>query len=843
MSDNLMTGSAQGPAGPPPRSSLLAAFTMPSVGTSLPATIGLPFAWVIQGQQITVAGLGALLVASISGNVASLTNQGATGNASPGTVAAIGAAVGVGGTQGPSGITQTTLLANFTQPAPGTAITVNLGLSSIAGPNGTITIPGGGQYTYLSQVDPTHASVTPTAGTGNAIQGTLVTSGVTVSLSGASGLGSDAQGHAIIPAPGYTWQISPTASGFEAASDWGATAFAGDGAWHTVATIAPGLSLDEILELASLVVIRQIAGTPGGVVFRQWMCAQNNSGTVTGLDGAAVGQAAGNYGAAGLVNAPTGAAMQIVVVGTTLAVQASATQNFFARCALSVDRAGSPNTPAVSAISPVFGLSSATTPVTISGAGLSRCTAAGVIYNGVKYPLTNPIVGSTTITGTLPTAVVGKGVVFTSIGSSDFLSSVNFWFLLAGGPTSDVAINPTVGQTSGGTSVALTATGGLVGLDIPGYGVGLKGVAAIIAAVASDSAATLTSALGSLGTGNVVVSTPAGSRTIPNGWTYATPTPTLATVSPDIGVWEGGSTITGTGTNLQAATFTLGGVACTSVVIGGGGTTYSCVTPASGGATTGGYATLTATTLGGTASLTSTNSFFYLPSGTVAVFIPTVGTTPSAPTDGQQLSAYASQTTAVNNQVQAATAHQPTYVAASSVNGQPAVRRTAAGGAGGVPTYFVGTFASAVTGTTFTHLLVGVRAGVDNKWLMSAYGSGTITSTNSPLLLDNAIFQLGFCNGSLSTAPYATTAVPFVVSSRYDGVHQTTRTNGTDSPSPIAFTGSFNLTNFTFGGDSAGAQNPTTVDCCLEVIASRAWGTADHASLSVYTTHKYGVAA
>lgn len=86
----------QGPAGPPPITTLTGVFIMPAVSASATAAVGTT-AWMVVGGYVQMAGAGVLQIASIPslGSVV-LTNTGAIGNAAPGTVIEAGAQVGVG---------------------------------------------------------------------------------------------------------------------------------------------------------------------------------------------------------------------------------------------------------------------------------------------------------------------------------------------------------------------------------------------------------------------------------------------------------------------------------------------------------------------------------------------------------------------------------------------------------------------------------------------------------------------------------------------------------------------------------------------------------------------------
>ncbi|WP_285509725.1 IPT/TIG domain-containing protein, partial [Streptomyces sp. NBRC 13847] len=62
--------------------------------------------------------------------------------------------------------------------------------------------------------------------------------------------------------------------------------------------------------------------------------------------------------------------------------------------------------------------------------------------------------------------------------------------------------------------------------------------------------------------------------------TYALPAPTATFLSPNAGPTSGGTAFTIGGTNLTGASVTFNGVAATSIVVNGGGTSLTGTAPA-----------------------------------------------------------------------------------------------------------------------------------------------------------------------------------------------------------------------------------------------------------------------
>jgi hypothetical protein len=606
---------------------LTAPFTMPAVGSTVDVTVGAT-QWMVIGATIFVQGAGTLLVSNVTGTTTAILENpspAVTGNVSPGTVIpidnSVGVAPGINGPTGPSGITQTTLEASYTQPAPGTPVTIAVATSVLAAAGSFVTVAGagsnnspGGHYFVLSVPDGTHLTVSPTSEAGNCAQGTLIASGGAVTLSGSSGLAQDAYGNAVIPASGYSWQISPTAFGFEIGTDWGATAIAGDGQWHTIATITPAVNADEIVEMSVLVVLRNLAETPGFSRWRWFFSVQNQSGTLTEADGTQLPTLVDIKSGS---SSPPSGNTQLVVSGTNILVQVQALSSFFARCAVSIDRAQAPGNPVVTAILPSFDSVGATAAVTISGAVLGRVTAAGIKIGGVKYPLTNFVLsGSTTITGNISASTpIGKGFVYVTVSSFDFVTTVPFWSL--GSAPAGLVISPTSGSDIGGTALTLTASSGLTGIDAPGGGLTLKGAAATGVTYISDTDATATSGVGTAGLGNVVATTPAGSGTILNGWTYtAPPVPTLTSIGPNIARSGDIITLHGSGFTVSAPVVDFNSTPSLSVIVLSDTKATALVPSLTASATP---FSVTITTLGGT---TSGVNFYCAPSSLTYLWVP-----------------------------------------------------------------------------------------------------------------------------------------------------------------------------------------------------------------------------
>jgi hypothetical protein len=216
--------------------------------------------------------------------------------------------------------------------------------------------------------------------------------------------------------------------------------------------------------------------------------------------------------------------------------------------------------PTVSSIAPSSGPASGGTPVTITGTGFQ--TGATVSLGGTAA--TGVSVGSsTTITAT--TAAHAAGAVNVVVTNPDSQSATLPNGYSYGNPAPTVSsIAPSSGPASGGTPVTITGTGFQTGATVS-----LGGTAATGVSVSSSTTITATTAAHAAGAVNVVVTNPnSQSGTLPSGYSYKNPAPTLSSIAPISGPASGGTAVTITGTGFQTgATVSLGGTAATGVSV------------------------------------------------------------------------------------------------------------------------------------------------------------------------------------------------------------------------------------------------------------------------------------
>ncbi|QXH44848.1 autotransporter domain-containing protein [Pseudomonas xanthosomatis] len=273
---------------------------------------------------------------------------------------------------------------------------------------------------------------------------------------------------------------------------------------------------------------------------------------------------------------------------------------------------GASSTPTLTGISPNSGSTAGGTSVTLTGTNLTGATAVTI---GGTAATSVSVVNATTITATTPAHAAGAvNVVVTTPSGSATLT--NGYTYVTPAPTLS-NVSPNNGSTAGGTSVTLTGTN-LTGATA----VTIGGTAATSVTVVNATTITATTPAHAAGAVNVVVTTPGGTATLTNAYTYVTPTPTLSNVSPNNGTTAGGTSVTLTGTNFSGATgVTFGGLSATGIVVVNA-TTITATTPANAA----GAVNVVVTTPGGTATLT--NGYTYVtPAPTLTGASPNSGST------------------------------------------------------------------------------------------------------------------------------------------------------------------------------------------------------------------------
>ncbi len=252
--------------------------------------------------------------------------------------------------------------------------------------------------------------------------------------------------------------------------------------------------------------------------------------------------------------------------------------------------------PTLTTVGPPQGPTTGGQSVTLTGTGFR--TGMQVRFDGVLAALVSVAPGGTSATVTTPPH--GAALVGVSVTTPGGTSTLGNSYTYVAAPALD-SISPTDGPAAGGTTVTLTGTG-LTGTTA----VTFDGVPATGVLVVNDSTVTATTPLHVAGAVDVSVTTPFGSDTLANAFTYVA-APTLTAVTPDTGPATGATPVTLTGTGLTGTTaVTFDGVPATGLVVVSD-TEVTVDTPAHAA----GLVDVELTTPAGTATLTG--GFTYLP--------------------------------------------------------------------------------------------------------------------------------------------------------------------------------------------------------------------------------------
>ncbi|MSR34423.1 MAG: hypothetical protein EXS12_06455 [Phycisphaerales bacterium] len=227
--------------------------------------------------------------------------------------------------------------------------------------------------------------------------------------------------------------------------------------------------------------------------------------------------------------------------------------------------------PTISSVSPALGPVSGETTITITGTNLTG--ASIVTVGGVEA--TNVMVNSA---GTSLTAITSVGtvglkdvVVTTSVRTATLPNSYTYTakpiiFSVtppSGSTTVETVINITGENFSDASSVTIGGT-----------------PASSFQVVTASLITAVTKIRATAGPTDVAVTTVGGTGTKPGAFTYISNAPTITSVVPNSGIFNGGTSITINGTNLTGtSSVAIGGVAATSVAVNGAGTSLTALTP------------------------------------------------------------------------------------------------------------------------------------------------------------------------------------------------------------------------------------------------------------------------
>jgi len=332
--------------------------------------------------------------------------------------------------------------------------------------------------------------------------------------------------------------------------------------------------------------------------------------------------------------------------------------------------------PTVTAVSPTKGPLGGGTPVTITGTGFGATST-------VKFGSASATVSAHTTTQLTVTAPAGTapGQVDVLVTTTGITSSAGASDKFTYDPTV-TSVTPNQGSTLGGTPVVLIGHGFSANSTVK-----FGSATATVTGHTGTTKLVVTAPAGS-GQVNVTVTTNGGTSTTTVAFTYVVP-PTITTVSPTTGNYQGGTAVTITGSHLTGAQVTFGTSGAQTVVVAGDGDSLTAVTPQS----VAGSVAVVVTTPGGTAKLTT--GFLYTATAPVQPSGSTTWTT------GSSTSASGTATAAAKG-----------------------VNATAAGaGTVGAGLYSTNPASATPTGATGVYVDVAVGAG-------SSFSSVTITVCN-----------------------------------------------------------------------------------------------------------------
>lgn len=256
------------------------------------------------------------------------------------------------------------------------------------------------------------------------------------------------------------------------------------------------------------------------------------------------------------------------------------------------------NAPSVTGTSPAYGPIGGGTAVTITGSGFQNGATATF---GGSAPVSCTFNSINSLTCTSPLSVV-SGLVSVKVTNPDTQSGTladAFTYLKQPTVTS---ISPNKGKASGNTTVTILGTDFYTGATVS-----LGGTACNSVSVVSSSAITCVTAAHTAGVVNVVVTNvDTQTGTLTNGFEYLNP-PTVTAISPASGNYNGGNSVTITGTNFSSgATVSIGGNTCTGVTV----VSASQITCTTGAGAVGSFK-VTATNVDGQSGTSAVDIFTY----------------------------------------------------------------------------------------------------------------------------------------------------------------------------------------------------------------------------------------
>jgi hypothetical protein len=530
-----------------------------------------------------------------------------------------------------------------------------------------------------------------------------------------------------------------------------------------------------------------------------------------------------------------------------------------------------PANPTVTAISPTSGSTVGGTQVSITGTnftGATSVTIGGVPVNAFQINAPGQITTATPAHAAAGQVDVVVTVVAPNGGGTFTGTGTNLFTYVTPAPTVN-SISPNVGTTAGGTPVTITGT------NFAGTSSVVIGGVPATSIIVNPNGSSLTAVTGAGAAAtdvNVVVTATSGVGTGVGLFTYGTPPPTVASVSPGGGSVNGGTNVTITGTGFTGVTgVTFGGNPATNVVFvnattvtattpahGAGAANVSVTTPAGtgtgGGLFTYGAAAPTVTSISPNSGTTQGNNLVTITgtgfSGTPLVSINGVAASNVILVNATTITALAPPGSGTNDPVVVTTSIGPSapaniysYIAPPPpAAGTPTI--TGGGGGGGIspssgPTS--GGTIITITGTNLTGT-TGVTIGGVPATLVTVVNGTTVTAKTPPGTLGPKDVVVTTPGGTAtSTGGFTYVALPPTVTA----VNPSTGTSLGGTSVTITGTNFTGATAVTFGGTNVSSYtvvNATTITAktpahaggLVNVAVTTGAGTSPTANLFTY---------
>jgi hypothetical protein len=378
--------------------------------------------------------------------------------------------------------------------------------------------------------------------------------------------------------------------------------------------------------------------------------------------------------------------------------------------------------PTVTGVSPAQGAIQGGATITITGTNFTMSPAAPTVLFGTTNGTNVVVVSATQITVTDPAESAGtvNVTVKTAGGTSATSAADQFLYLAVPVVT---GVSPAAGPLAGGTTVTIAGTG-FTGSTVVDFGL----TAGTNLVVVSATEITVSDPVGAPGAVDVTVTNPSGtSATSPaDQFTYEA-APTVTGVSPALGPFAGGLTVTITGTNFTATPVApivdFGTTAATNVVVVSA-TSITATEPAG----TAGTVDVTVVQPGGTSATSSADQFTYVPAPMVTSVSPVGGPLAGGTTVIITGTGFAAGTPTVDFGTMAATT-----VTVNSATQITAVNPAESAGLVNVTVIGPGGTSATSSADQFTYLTTPTVAGV-LPTVGPAPGGATVTITGTNLL-------------------------------------------------------------------------------------------------------------